>query len=141
MYGIRSLVSSISKDVVLSNIYDSVVLRDIVMRNDIKSSNILDKVLEYLVANSSTTISGNAISAFLSNDGHKVSAPKVYDYIKYIVDACICNKVSRYDIRGRKILSFEEKVYVCDMGFFHIKKNRVKDEYNYIIEIKYTNEQ
>lgn len=124
----------ISKDVVLSNIYDSVVLKDIVMRNDIKSSNILDKVLEYLVANSSTTISGNAISAFLSNDGHKVSAPKVYDYIKYIVDACICNKVSRYDIRGRKILSFEEKVYVCDMGFFHIKKNRVKDEYNYIIE-------
>ena len=124
----------ISKDVVLSNIYDSVVLKDIVMRNDIKSSNVLDKVLEYLVANSSTTISGNAISAFLSNDGHKVSAPKVYDYIKYIVDACICNKVSRYDIRGRKILSFEEKVYVCDMGFFHIKKNRVKDEYNYIIE-------
>ena len=124
----------ISKDVVLSNIYDSVVLKDIVMRNDIKSSNVLDKVLEYLVANSSTTISGNAISAFLSNDGHKVSAPKVYDYIKCIVDACICNKVSRYDIRGRKILSFEEKVYVCDMGFFHIKKNRVKDEYNYIIE-------
>ena len=124
----------ISKDVVLSNIYDSVVLKDIVMRNDIRSSNVLDKVLEYLVANSSTTISGNAISAFLSNDGHKVSAPKVYDYIKYIVDACICNKVSRYDIRGRKILSFEEKIYVCDMGFFHIKKNRVKDEYNYIIE-------
>lgn len=124
----------ISKDVVLSNIYDSVVLKDIIMRNDIKSSNVLDKVLEYLVANSSTTISGNAISAFLSNDGHKVSAPKVYDYIKYIVDACICNKVSRYDIRGRKILSFEEKIYVCDMGFFHIKKNRVKDEYNYIIE-------
>lgn len=124
----------ISKDVVLSNIYDSVVLKDIVMRNDIRSSNVLDKVLEYLVANSSTTISGNAISAFLSNDGHKVSAPKVYDYIKYIVDACICNKVSRYDIRGRKILSFEEKIYVCDMGFFHIKKNMVKDEYNYIIE-------
>lgn len=124
----------ISKDVVLSNIYDSVVLKDIVMRNDIRSSNVLDKVLEYLVANSSTTISGNAISAFLSNDGHKVSAPKVYDYIKYIVDACICNKVSRYDIRGRKILSFEEKIYVCDMGFFHIKKNRVKDEYNYILE-------
>ena len=124
----------ISKDVVLSNIYDSVVLKDIIMRNDVKLSNVLDKVLEYLVANSSTTISGNAISAFLSNDGHKVSAPKVYDYIKYIVDACICNKVSRYDIRGRKILSFEEKIYVCDMGFFHIKKNRVKDEYNYIIE-------
>ena len=36
--------------------------------------------------------------------------------------------------RGKRILSYEEKTYVCDLGFFHIKKNRVKDEYNYIVE-------
>ena len=40
----------------------------------------------------------------------------------------------RYDIRGKKILAYEEKTYVCDLGFFQIKKNRVKDEYNYIVE-------
>ena len=60
--------------------------------------------------------------------------PTIYDYIKYITEACICDKVSRYDIRGKKILAFEEKSYVCDMGIFQMKKNRVKDEYNYIIE-------
>ena len=31
-------------------------------------------------------------------------------------------------------MAYEEKTYVCDLGFFHIKKNRVKDEYNYIVE-------
>ena len=123
-----------SKAVILSNIYDSVVLKDIVMRNKVASPVALEKILEYVVANSSTTISGNSIAVAISDDNQKVSAPTVYDYLKYISEACICDKVQRYDIRGKKILAFEEKTYVCDMGFFHIKKNRVKDEYNYIVE-------
>ena len=123
-----------SKAVVLFNIYDSVVLKDIVMRNKVASPVALEKVLEYVVANSSTTISGNAIAAALSDEKKTVSAPTIYDYLKYVSDACICDKVSRYDIRGKKVLAYEEKTYVCDLGFFHIKKNRVKDEYNYIVE-------
>lgn len=123
-----------SKEVVLSNIYDSVVLKDIVMRNKVASPIALEKVLEYLIANSSTTISGTAIAAALTDEKQKVSAPTVYDYIRYIIDACICDKVARYDIRGKKILAFEEKTYVCDLGFFNIRKNRVKEEYNYIVE-------
>lgn len=129
-----------SKMVILSNIYDSVVLKDIVMRNKIASPVALEKVLDYIVANSSTSISGNGIAASLSDSGHSVSSPMVYDYLRYITEACVCDKVSRYDIRGKKILAFEEKTYVCDLGFFHIKKNRVKDEYNYIVETLCYNE-
>lgn len=124
----------ISKEIVLSNIFDSVVLKDIMMRNKIVSPTALEKVLEYVVANSSTTISGNSIAAALSDENQSVSAPTVYDYLKYISEACICDKVLRYDIRGKKILAYEEKTYVCDLGFFQLKKNRVKDEYNYIVE-------
>ena len=123
-----------SKEIILSNIYDSVVLKDIIMRNKIASPVALEKVLDYVVANSSTTISGNSIALSLTDKNQSVSAPTVYDYLKYIEDACICDKVSRYDIRGKKILAFEEKIYVCDLGFFHLKKNRVKDEYSYIVE-------
>lgn len=129
-----------SKMVVLSNIFDSVVLKDIVMRNRVASPVALEKVLEYLIANSSTTVSGNVIASNLSYTGAPVSAPVVYDYLRYITDACVCDKVSRYDIRGKKLLSFEEKTYVCDLGIFHIKKNRVKDEYNYIVETMCYNE-
>lgn len=129
-----------SKMVVLSNIFDSVVLKDIVMRNKVASPVMLEKVLEYLVANSSTTVSGNRIAASLSDSGQAVSSPMVYDYLRYITDACVCDKVQRYDIRGKKILAFEEKTYVCDLGFFHLKKNRVKDEYNYTVETLCYNE-
>ncbi len=129
-----------SKLVILSNIFDSVVLKDIVMRNKVASPLALEKVLEYVVANTSVTISGNKIAASLSDSGQPVSAPMVYDYLKFIVDACVCDKVSRYDIRGKKALAFEEKTYVCDLGFFHLKKNRVKDEYNYMMETLCYNE-
>lgn len=64
----------------------------------------------------------------------------MYDYLRFITDACVCDKVSRYDIRGKKVLAYEEKIYVCDLGFFHIKKNRIKAEYNYIIETLCYNE-
>lgn len=129
-----------SKMVLLSNIFDSVVLKDIVMRNKVSSPSALEKVLDYVVANSSTTISGNGIAASLAEAGQNVSAPMVYDYLRFIADACVCDKVSRYDIRGKKVLAYEEKTYVCDLGFFYIKKNRVKDEYNYIIETLCYNE-
>lgn len=129
-----------SKWVILSNIFDSVVLKDIMMRNKVASPVLLEKVLDYLVANSSRTVSGNALAGVLSETGKAVSAPTVYDYLQYITDAYVCDKVSRYDIRGKKALQFQEKMYVCDLGFFHIKKNRVKDEYNYIVETVCYNE-
>lgn len=123
-----------SREILLSNIYDSVVLKDIIMRNKVASPTALEKVLEYVVANSSLTISGNNIAAKLSEEDYTISAPTVYDYIRYMTEACICDKVPRYDIRGKKVLAFGEKMYVCDLGFFYLKKNRVKDEYNYLIE-------
>lgn len=123
-----------SKEIILSNIYDSVVLKDIIMRNKVASPINLEKILNYIIANSSTTVSGNSLAVALSDRNHSVSPPTVYDYLKYIEDACICDRVPRYDIRGKKTLAFEEKFYVCDLGFFYLKKNRVKDEYSYRVE-------
>lgn len=130
----------ISKEVILSNIYDSVVLKDIVIRNNVSSTAALDKILDYVIANSSLTISGNAVAASISEGPSSVSAPTVYDYLRYIEEACICDKISRYDVRGKSILAFQEKIYVCDPGFFRLKKNRIKDEYGHIIETVCYNE-
>lgn len=129
-----------TRAVVLDNLYNSIVLRDIIMRNKISSPATLENILNYLIANSSTTVSGNNIAAALTDSNRKVSAPTVYDYVKAIEDAFIISRVSRYDIRGKKGLSFEEKTYVCDLGFFHLKKNRVKDEFNYVVETAVYNE-
>lgn len=129
-----------SKEVLLSNIYDAVVLKDIILRNGISSPLVLEKLLNYIIANSGLTVSGNAISGALGSSGCKASAPVIYDLLKAIQDACICENVPRYDIRGKKFLAFEQKAYVCDLGFFHMKKNRVKQELNYIAETLVFNE-
>lgn len=125
---------------ILSNLYDSIVLKDIVLRNQIKSPVILEKILTYVIANTSTQFSGNRIAGVLTSQALKVSAPVVNAYLKSIVDACVVDQVERYDIRGSKVLAYEAKLYVCDLGFFHLKKNRVKDEYNFIVETLVYNE-
>lgn len=128
------------KEEILSNLYDSIVLKDIIMRNKVASPAALERVLEYLTANSSLTLSGQSIARTLSDQTQSVTAPTIYDYIRYIENSCIMNKVERYDIRGKKVLAFEEKSYICDLGFFHIKKNRIKDEFGRIVETLIYNE-
>ncbi len=137
---LASVENDIEKETILSNLYDSIVLKDIVLRNKIASPSALEKIIDYLVANSSLTVSAKGIAAALSDENQKISVPTIYDYIKYITDACIADKVERYDIRGKKLLAFDEKVYVCDLGLFRLKKNRVKDEYNLIVETIVYNE-
>ena len=129
-----------SRRVVLDNLYSSIVLRDIIQRSKTSSPVTLENVLDYLIANSSATISGNNIAAALSDSMRKVSAPTVYDLLKSIEDSYIVSKVERFDIRGKKILSFEAKEYVCDLGFFQVRKNRVKDEWSCVMETVVYNE-
>jgi predicted AAA+ superfamily ATPase len=125
---------------VLSNLYDSIVLKDIILRNKVSSPHLLENVLEYLIGSSSLTVSGNSIAYSLKKANLPISAPTVYEFIKFCTDACILSKVERYDIRGKKALSFEEKIYVADLGFFQLKKNRVKDEFSLVAETIVYNE-
>ena len=69
---------AIIKEVILSNIYDSVVLKDIVIRNNVSSTAALDKILDYVIANSSLTISGNAVGVI--SEG-----PQVFRTDRYIM--------------------------------------------------------
>lgn len=128
------------KEITLTNLYDSIVLKDIVMRNKISSPHALNKIIEYLIGNSSSTISAKNIVNMLKQDRLKLSVPTVYDYIRYIEAAGVIDCVERYDIRGKKVLSFEEKIYVCDLGLLHLKKNRVKDEFSLKVETCIYNE-
>ena len=129
-----------SRRVVLDNLYNSIVLRDIIQRNKISSATTLENVLDYLIANSSSTVSGNNIAAELTDSVRKVSAPTVYDLIRHIEEAYIAGRAERYDVRGKKKLRFEAKEYVCDLGLFHLRKNRVKDEWSCIVETAVYNE-
>lgn len=135
-----SAATETMKETILTNLYDSIVLKDIIMRNKISSVHALEKIVNYLIASSSLTLSGNTIAQALQDENQKTSLPTVYDYIRYITDACIVSKVERYDIRGKRALAFEEKCYVSDLGIFHLKKNRIKDEFGIIMKTLVYNE-
>lgn len=132
--------SEATRRVVLDNLYSSIVLRDIIQRNNVSSAATLENVLDYLIANSSSTVSGNNIASALTDSVRKVSAPTVYDLIRYIEEAYVVSRAERYDIRGKKKLQFETKEYVCDLGLFHLRKNRVNDEWSCITETVVYNE-
>ena len=128
------------KEAILSNLYDSIVLKDIIGRNPISSPHTLERILEYLVASSSLTLSGNSIARSMNDIHMKITAPTVYDYIRFCTDSYVVSRVQRYDIRGKKVLSFEEKAYVVDLGLFHLKTNRAKDEFSLITKTLIFNE-
>lgn len=128
------------KAVVLDNLYDSIVLKDVILRNKIASPHTLETVLNFVVSQSGSTLSGRTIAASLSDQNRKVSAPTVYDYLRAIESACIVGKATRYDVRGKKVLAFEEKLYVCDLGLFQQRKSPVAEDIGHALETLVFNE-
>ncbi len=129
-----------TKTVQLKNLYDSIVYKDIIRNNKFSSAILLEKVLNYLIANSSTTVSVKNILSELMKEGISISIPTMYEYINLFKNSGLIHMVPRYDIRGKRILAFQEKTYVCDLGLFSLLKNRVKAELSFITETLVYNE-
>ncbi len=100
----------------LKGIFDTVVIKDVVVRNNIKDVQTLYSVVNFLFDNISNTTSVNKISNTLSSNGKKTTAVTVANYVKYLEDAFIISKVKRYDIKGKSYLKTQEKYYITDIG-------------------------
>ncbi len=129
-----------SKYVQLRNLYDSIVYQDVIRKNRYHSAITIETILNYLVANSSTTISPKKIVSELKKEGIEITIPTLYEYLNTFQESGLVQLIPRYDIRGKRMLSFQEKSYACDLGLFSILKNRIKDELSYITETLVFNE-
>ena len=67
----------------LKDIYNSVVLTDVVRRNKIRDVDLLGRIVSYIIGNVGTTFSANAIVKFLKSEHRAVAADTVMNYIKY----------------------------------------------------------
>lgn len=105
----------------LEDIYDSIVLNDIIERNKIQNVNFLKDLIQYLISTPSQTFSGTSIVRYFENIKRPISAETLYNYFDSITDSYIINRVQRYDIQGKKILSRLDKYYVADLGITHAK--------------------
>ena len=107
--------------VFLHDLYNSIVLKDIVQRSGVKDVDLLNRIIEYIVLTPSQTFSASSISKYFEKDNRKISTETLYNYLRYISDSFIVSKASRYDIRGKKILSTLDKYYLSDTGLGKIR--------------------
>lgn len=100
----------------LQDLFNSVELKDIVQRNKVRDIDMLERIIAYVTANIGTTFSSTAISKYLKSEGRSVSPETVLGYLKACTDAFLFYQVKRQDLRGKKILTVNEKYYVADHG-------------------------
>lgn len=100
----------------LTDVFNSVQLKDIVKRNKIRDVDLLERIIAYVMANVGTTFSATAISKFLKNEHRKVSPETVLNYLRACADAYLFYQVKRQDVRGKQILASQEKYYIADHG-------------------------
>ena len=108
----------------LEGIYATVVLRDILQRNNGSDQMLLQKIVLFLCSNIGSITSPNSIGNVLSNEGDiktgktKGIAGKTVDkYIAMLHNAFIFFSVGRYDVKGKQLLKTLGKNYIIDMGF------------------------
>lgn len=100
----------------LRDLFNSVELKDIVKRNNVRDVDMLERIIAYVTANIGTTFSSTAISKYLKSEGRRVSPETVLNYLKACSDAFLFYQVRRQDLQGKKILTVNEKYYVADHG-------------------------
>ena len=106
----------------LSDVYDSIVVKDIITRFGIKDLDLFNRIVEYIVTTPSQNFSAESLSNYFANkDNREVSKVTLYNYLEYMTKAMLINKADRYDIRGKRILNGKYKYYLTDLGLGQVK--------------------
>lgn len=100
----------------LRAIYDTVVLKDIVSKYQVRDLALLDKVIKYAMDNLGNIFSANAIAKYLKSQCIKVGVDTMQNYLRYIESSFLLNKALRYDIKGKRYFEFKEKYFLADHG-------------------------
>lgn len=100
----------------LSDIFGTILLKDVVQRNAIRDANQLERIIDYALEQVGHLLSAKKISDYLKSDHRSISVDTVYSYLKAAEDACLLYKVKREDAVGKRMLRFNEKYYVVDQG-------------------------
>jgi predicted AAA+ superfamily ATPase len=101
---------------VLRDSFNSAVLQDVIQRNKVRNSVVLEKLIEYVFNNTGKTFSALSISKYFKSQRISVSVDTILNYLNIITNAFLIYKVRRNDLMGKLILKTEEKYYIADHG-------------------------
>lgn len=130
----RFSLEDVSVGAYLSDTYDAIVIKDILQRNRINDPGLLTALLNFLMDNIANPFSARSITAALAANGIKTTTDTVLNYIEYIKNAMIVTAAHRYDIKGKRLLSSQEKYYAVDLGLRNTAASSDKTDFNKLYE-------
>ena len=105
----------------LADIFDTLILRDIRQKYKIRNNVLMDKISEYMMDNISNLTSSRKIADTLTKNADRINHKTVGSYLDYLCNTFAFYKVKRYDVRGKKYLTSNEKYYLSDHAFRYAK--------------------
>jgi predicted AAA+ superfamily ATPase len=100
----------------LRNIYNTVILKDVVQRYHIRNFSLLENLIRFLCDNIGNILSAKNISDFHKSQGLDYSVKMILEYLIYIENSYLINRAKRMDLAGKKIFEIGEKYYITDVG-------------------------
>ena len=101
---------------IVKDIYSSAVLRDVVLRLNIRNVELLERVLHFVFDNIGNIFSARNVAAYFISQQRKVDQSTIFHYLNALSEAFIINRIRRYDIQGKEILQTNEKYYLGDIS-------------------------
>lgn len=118
----------------LRGIYNTVILKDVVARNNIADVSMLESVIRFAFDNIGNICSIKKISDTMTSAGRKISTHTVENYLSALENSYVLYRAGRYDIKGKQYLKTGEKYYVVDIGLRYLLLGTRKVDYGYILE-------
>ncbi len=111
----------------LADIYDTILLNDIVTRHNIRNTDMLNRILDYVIMNFGKKFSAGNIAKYVKHEGRKLAKDTILDYLLYSKNACFIHKAPREDIKGKKVLEHNEKYFLVDHGFYQARFGEIEN--------------
>jgi uncharacterized protein len=121
-------------DAFLNGIYNTVIMKDVIQRNEVRDVVLLDSLIKFLASNIGSIVSMKKISDYLTSSGRKTSSITIENYIKMLENAYIIYSVKRYDLKGKQILKSLGKYYIVDTGIRTQLTGLRNTDYGHILE-------
>lgn len=120
--------------VYLDDVFNTIVVKDIIARNKISDVDLLRRLTAFLLENVGNPFSANAICNKLKSEGVKTTVATLMNYISAIKNAMVVLTAPRYDLKGKALLSTNEKYYATDLGLRNNVKSSDLVDYNKLYE-------
>lgn len=118
----------------LEGITNTVLMKDVVDRNNVRDTALLETVLKYIAANIGSIVSTKKISDYLTSSGRKVTSDTIDNYLRMLENAFIIYKANRFDLKGKQILKTLEKYYIVDIGIRNKLTGLRNTDFGHVLE-------